>query len=248
MTTNPLSSLPCELAPGWREADVHMLQRLAELGMQMAERLASPEITDGEADPAAQAQVQAKLAQAFTNVARCVRFTLALKARACGAAGPAQPRPVEDPDDLNFDVDSSDPSALTHESLMARAAAEVRLAFHYVINDPANIGDFSDPPTILVERQRLREGLERFIEREREQEHFRRGPDMDMLQRICRDLGLPFLPTLLHDRKGVPQAWIIARENEPQSSDGVYSARADLHFDEFYRPFRLPPREPHPPP
>src|SRR5206468_392521 len=134
MFAAPLPATTTDLGPGWDDADVARLERLAALSMGVAEALAGQVAAltalpvTGDAESAAPAQA-ARVAQAFTRAARCVRFTLQVKARAKGANGLARPRPVEDADDLNFEIDPDDPDALTHEALMARAAAEVRMAF-----------------------------------------------------------------------------------------------------------------------
>jgi hypothetical protein len=239
MMATPHTSAPHDPAPGWDEADVRMLERLAALGMGMAEALAAPAL-EPQAEPMTQADA-AKVAQAFTVIARCVRFTLALKARARGAGGEAAaPRPVEDPDDLWFGVDPDDPQALTHDALVRRSAAEVRLAFEHVITDPANI-DLCDPQNALAERNRLREGLERCIERESEHERFRLGPAPDMIKRICDELGLIWDCDVLYDSRHKPQAWIVGRPHDPQTE--VVWRGAGPYHNRFLTPWR-PPREP----
>jgi hypothetical protein len=220
MSDTPLPPTTTDLGPGWDDADVARLERLAALSMGVAEALAGQVAAltalpvTGESDCTAPLQA-ARVAQAFTQAARCVRFTLQVKARAKGANGLARSRPVEDPDDLTFEVDPDDPDALTHEALMARAAAEVRMAFESAINDAAHPGDVSNLPNAFAERRRLHEGLERCIEQESERESFRRGPDPDMLHRICEELGLPWRPTLLWDSERRPQAWVIACPSDP---------------------------------
>jgi hypothetical protein len=241
MSETTLPSTTTDLGPGWDDADVRRLERLAALGMGVAEALAgqvtaltaAPSTGDSESTAPIQA---ARVAQAFTQAARCVRFTLQVKARARGANGLARPRPAEDSDDLNFEIDPDDLDALTHDRLMARAAAEVRMAFEAAINDLADLGDMSNLPNAFAERRRLHVGLERCIEQESERESFRRGPDPDMLHRICEQLGLPWRPTILLDSTRRPQAWVIACPSASEDENEIVWPGRGPYHDKFMEP------------
>ena len=142
-----------------------------------------------------------KLAGAFNDIARCVRLTLTLKAKVlAGDPDTLWRGAVEHPANLDFNPDPDDPGALTHQGLIRRAAAEVRVGFQHVISDPDLI-DFDDLPHALDKPHDLQERLERAIERESEHESFRRGAYIDVVCRICQELGVGWGPTTLLQRQ-----------------------------------------------
>ena len=237
MTSLPLLPPPnYDTAPGWDGEALSRLKRMEEMGMEWAEDLLAG------SKQAADAADKARLASAFSVVSRALRLTMTLRAR-IQAGVPDTPwrGAVEHPLNLNFDPDEDDPHALTHRGLVQRAAAEVRLAFEHVITgDDIEDGDQQD----------LRETLERLIERERDCESFRRGPDHFLLQRFCKELGLPFGWTILSDIKGDAQAIIVAHPDDDAIADGLTWPGKGPFYKDFIQPFGWtppPPNRPEPP-
>ena len=150
MLGEPAETIPSEPQPvtGWGQDAMFDLGRLAALGMQLAEAVTA-EVLDhnaarerGDVSPLSPSEAS-KAVLDFTRIARCVRLTHVLKARACGyetgpksiPAAPAQfvpfhhRRPVESPPlhDLNADE---------IEDLVQMHGAEIRVGLDHIVTDP----------------------------------------------------------------------------------------------------------------
>ena len=206
-------------APGWSVDDVDLLGELAHLGMRMARALTTEAeahanaVTEDGAEPRSRADL-ARASLDFTRVARGVRMTLALKARALGAEGPGS-RPAstrsggyDDGSDDDDDDAAEAAPALRTVSAAQKAGhfAEIRLAFEHLITDPVH-----EP----AEVERLREALEDLMEREADEyEHFFRRPPAHLLERLCDGLGVRYNLAALLDETGMFQAWIANRPDD----------------------------------
>ena len=177
------SRAPAPLAVGWDDEDVAMLREMAQLTMDQARSLAADArahaaaLEAGEAEPMSAAE-RSQLSLAMARAARCLRLTLALKAVAKGAKGPAPSRTVlgEGADDGVWR-----PTAEEIAQERAQCAAEMRFGLDYAITDPAHDA---------AEVERLREGLETAIERELERDHPNYELDNNRLFDIAWSLGL----------------------------------------------------------
>ena len=212
-----------DIAPGWSEVAVWRLKRLADLGMQIAETLISRQ--NGADDDDA-----IRLAAAFNDISRCVRLTLTLKAKVlAGDPDTLWRGAVEHPANLDYNPDPDNPDALTHDGLIRRAAAEVRIGFEHVISDGA-LMDFDDLPHALDKQIDLRERLERGIERESERESFRRGDYVDVVLRLCQELGVGWGPTtLLRDCDGLAHTLVVPRPSDEPSGTVYWRGQGPYH-------------------
>jgi hypothetical protein len=219
-----------DIAPGWSEVAVSRLKRLADLAMQIAENLISRQNGAGDDDAI-------RLAAAFNDIARCVRLTLTLKAKVlAGDPDTLWRGAVEHPQNLDFNPDPDDPGALTHQGLIRRAAAEVRIGFEHYISDGA-LMDFDDLPHALDKQIDLRERLERAIERESERESFRRGSYVDVVHRLCQELDIEWAPTtILRDEDGLAHTLVIARPSDERPTTVYWRGQGPYH-DAYMAPW-----------
>ena len=219
--------------PGWFAPDLARLERLADLAVDIAEAMGKRASDPDHADRAV---------SAYAQVARCLRLSLSLKAKVA-AGDPAFPwrGAVAHPEELWFEPDPDDPDALTHDGLMKRAAAEVRMAFEHAILDYNGHEDWTlDDADKAQERQhRRRETLERAIEREREHESFRLGPDLGMLERLCDELDLPCDLLPLYDSDGDVCAMVVKRPSDPRFGVIRWAGQGPFHI-RFLEPWVRP--------
>jgi hypothetical protein len=91
MFDDPFRNGEIDVPPApWDEADVRLLEELADLGMALARRL-----TERAGDPSRSPTEIARLGNAFSHVSRAIRLTLLLKARVTAERlrPPPPPRP-----------------------------------------------------------------------------------------------------------------------------------------------------------
>jgi hypothetical protein len=236
------------LAEGWEDDDVRMLQQLAQFGMQTAQVLtrqltAHDEACQaGETQPLSRAEA-AKAALDFARVSRAVRQTLGLKAIARGATFPVRPvsaraphaaSPFEDPDDPD-DWDDAD-EADDLQTAIADCAADVRLRLEHAIAAP-------ERPDIEIEA--LREMLELALSREAADPRIMLRDANGLVERICRDLGVPcdWIAALSAD--GQFHSWIVGRPGNG-GAPHVWPDAGPQHA-QFLTPWTRPTAGAHPP-
>jgi hypothetical protein len=234
MLDDPLLPPPnLDIAPGWGGVALARLERLAELAMQSVEDLLARQV---ESQDNAEA---VKAATALAAASRNVRLTLILQAKVLSGDPSCVWRgAVEHPENLNYDPDPEDPDALTKEGLETRAAAELRLHFAHVLNDPDLIDLTAEKPHEAL--YSLHEALERAIEHERERPEFRRGPDPEMVLRLCEKLGVPWRMNVLQNSAGQPQVMVVSRPSDPDNADFItWHGQGPYHRD-FMEPWVRP--------
>jgi hypothetical protein len=172
-----------------------MLDRLAEIGMEIAEALGR-QIVAQAAEP--QAAPATDLALAFTRVARAVRQTLALK-----------PRLAED----QRMTDLQDRQRAAHAARKRRGKAAVERAVEHAIAADCQAEDGTETDETLHDAERLRVELRERLDDADIDAELSSGSIGDIIAGICADLGIA--PDWDACRN---EAWFIA-ETEASEAD-----------------------------
>ncbi len=170
-----------------------MLWDLAEIGMNLAR-----EIEQRAMDEAAPRSEVADLALAFSRVARAVRMTVALEARL--AEPPREPRAPRAPKSA---VNDNAAWAPPTPEFIERTRATVRKA---IVRDIVEQTIAAEAPERGegYDAERLLADLDERLEDEDDYVDFALLSLVELVERICRDLGVRFDPSLLEDDDWYP--------------------------------------------
>ena len=222
-----------DLAPGWGEEDVRLLDELAQLGMRLARAL----VDEVEADAAGGTEAKsppaaARAALDFSRISRAVRLSLSLKAQARGAPMPGS-RPARASDDSGDDGAHADPRLHPRVvgACIKERADEIRRDLRHALTNPERDA---------AERERLYAEVEQRLERESEHpEKFLWGSPWQITERIAQDLGLGIDIRIEQTAAGKFRGWVIARPGDPTCI---------VLPDDFDHPKPTPPQPQDPPP
>ncbi|MDB5481016.1 MAG: hypothetical protein JWO83_2069 [Caulobacteraceae bacterium] len=172
---------PVAVAIARAERRLAMLARLAELGMQLVEKLTERAVSDSDREP------KHDPGQSFARASRAVRLSLALEAKfeqdlAALREGRAPTAPAVDPDAWTPPDDPGRKKTRDHPSAHRN---RVRDNVWDVINHETSITDLLPSYEVLDDlHERLTEG-ERY-------DSFLYRPLRESVEAICKDLGLTF--------------------------------------------------------
>jgi len=220
----PASAAPTTLAPGWEEEDVAMLREVAQLAMEMTRELVAEvrEQRKAKPDPAATAHAELR----FARITRTLRLSLSLKAKARGAGLPPAVAAPVDPDAFPLDPLSAlgapfnpvfSATPLEEDGYPGVDPAE-RITYHAgeVRRELSHVFDAPDREAAEVER--LWTVAENHIDRARAfPTRFVIDKPSEIVDAICKEVGLPIRRHELRDHRGWNAGSYIARPDEPDS-------------------------------
>jgi hypothetical protein len=184
---------PAAADPARTQRDLARLDRLADLGMDLAEALHAKAMAVRDEKLEAETEVAADAAQArlerltlaFERIARCVRLTLALKARLAAPPRQApQPRLFGEP----------------RRDLLHRRRDDVADVLTRIV-DRECAGETERDAALTIAQAFLDEA---------EPGLFLTRPVSDIVRRLCRNMHVPFDPTLWAD-----EPWALEERADP---------------------------------